>query len=165
MTGGDLGGLTPFSEQRQDDVWVEGHNGGGSLTVTPLASAAFYGPGFQGFATPVNGGNGHIEQAIVPPSNMVAAVTAQMADPGTSVPDHPRGRSIHERLGPRGNGFHHYHGLSGFHTPPELPLGASYGHAPSAPLLPSDATQPATFVPTSGGMAPGPQAHGGGPYV
>ena len=154
VTVGDFPPLGDIPEQHHHDAGVEG---GGSLTP-----AAYYGPGF---VTP-GIGNGQIEQAIVPPSTMVAAVNAHMADQGlanANIPEHPRGRSIHERLGPRGNGFHHHPALSGFQTPPELPHGASYGHAPTAPHFPLGATPAATFVPTTGWMTPGPPVTGGSP--
>jgi hypothetical protein len=44
-----------------------------------------------------------------------------------------------------------------------LPEGAGYGHAHTAPQFPVGGNGPATFVPTPGGVAPGPQVPGGAP--
>jgi hypothetical protein len=138
--------------QRLDDAAAPlGRNGGHNMLspqVDGNGGHQYYGRGFL----PSGGGNGHFEQQIVPSSQLVAEVNRQSHGEC----------SIHERLGPQ-PGFQHNSETRAFHTPPDLPPGAGYGHAPSAPIFPpTSGNGPALFVPTPGGVAFGPQAPGWG---
>jgi hypothetical protein len=117
----------------------------------------YYGPGF----VPSAGGNGHLEHQIVPASQLVTEVNQRIHGGQVGPLDQLRARSMHERLGPHPD-FRHDPENGAFHTPPGLPHGAGYGHAPSASQLPhTGGNIPTIFVPTTGGVAPGPHVAGG----
>jgi hypothetical protein len=155
----DNGGLDPM--QRLDDAVLPlGRNGGNDMLSPAFGvngAHPYYGPDYVPYA----GGNGRLEHQIVPTSQLAAEVNQHIHGGQTGPLDQLRGRSVRERLGPQ-VGFNHNPETGAFHTPPGLPPGAGYGHAPTAPLFPLPGENaPELFVPTTGGFAPGPQAPGG----
>jgi hypothetical protein len=146
--------------QRLDDATLTLGRHGGNDMLSPVIGGngghPYYGHGF----VQSSGGNGHQEQQIVLDSRLVAEVNQRVYG-GQNGPLNPlHGRSVHERLGPQ-LGFNHNPDTGAFHTPPNLPQGAGYGHAPTAP--PIGGNGHALFVPTPGGVASGPQAPSGAP--
>jgi hypothetical protein len=148
----DNGGLDLV--QRLDDAVLPlGRNGGNDMLSPAFGvngAHPYYGPGY----VPSAGGNGRLEHQIVPTSQLAAEVNQRTHGGQTGPLDQLRGMSVHERLGPH-VGFNHNPETGAFHTPPGLPPGAGYGHAPTAPLFPLPGEMPLDCLfPQPGGLPP-----------
>jgi hypothetical protein len=160
-TACDNGGLDLV--QRLDDAVLPlGRNGGNDMLSPAFGvngAHPYYGPGY----VPSAGGNGRLEHQIVPTSQLAAEVNQRIHGGQTGPLDQLRGRSAHEWLGPQ-VGFNHNPETGAFHTPPGLPPGAGYGHAPTAPQFPLvGENAPGMFVPTTTGSWGGSRSPKSGP--